>query len=63
IFAKYLYEYGHTSGKIFTIETLGGIVTAEVSGEAKGKANRIKVDMGKAIINTHKLPVMCDESE
>lgn len=63
IFAKYLYDYGHTSGKIFTIETLGGLVTAEVSGETNGKANRIKVDMGKAIFNSHKVPVMCDESE
>jgi diaminopimelate epimerase len=63
IFAKYLYDYGHTSGKKFTIETLGGIVTAEVSGETNGKANRIKVDMGKAIFNSHNVPVMCDESE
>ena len=63
IFAKYLYDYGHTSGKIFTIETLGGLVTAEVSGETNGKANRIKVDMGKAIFNSHKVPVMSDESE
>lgn len=63
IFAKYLYDYGHTSGKIFTVETLGGLVTAEVSGETNGKANRIKVDMGKAIFNSHKVPVMCDESE
>ncbi|MDO8930050.1 MAG: diaminopimelate epimerase [Bacteroidota bacterium] len=63
IFAKYLYDYGHTSGKKFTIETLGGIVTAEVSGEANGKANRIKVDMGKAIFNSHNVPVICDESE
>ncbi len=63
IFAKYLYDYGHTSGKIFTIETLGGLVTAEVSGETNGKANRIKVDMGKAIFNSHKVPVICDESE
>ncbi|HEX7584268.1 MAG TPA: diaminopimelate epimerase, partial [Prolixibacteraceae bacterium] len=63
IFAKYLYDYGHTSGRIFTIETLGGLVTAEVSGETNGKANQIKVDMGKAIFNSHKVPVMCDESE
>ncbi|OFX51616.1 MAG: diaminopimelate epimerase [Bacteroidetes bacterium GWB2_41_8] len=63
IFAKYLYDYGHTSGKIFTIETLGGVVTAEVSAETKGKANQVKVDMGKAIFGSHKVPVMCDESE
>lgn len=63
IFAKYLYDYGHTSGKIFTIETLGGIVTAEVSIETNGKANRIKVDMGKAIFSSRKVPVICDEAE
>ncbi len=63
IFAKYLYDYGHTSGKTFTIETLGGLVTAEVIAETKGKANRIKVDMGKAIFSSRKVPVMCDEAE
>ena len=63
IFAKYLYDYGHTSGKIFTIETLGGIVTAEVSEETNNKANRIKVDMGKAIFSSRLVPVICDEPE
>jgi diaminopimelate epimerase len=63
IFAKYLYDYGHTSGKIFTIETLGGVVTAEVAKETNGKANQVKVDMGKAIFGSHKVPVMCDGSE
>lgn len=63
IFAKYLYDYGHTSGKKFTIETLGGVVTAEVSQETNGKASQVKVDMGKAIFNSHKVPVICDESE
>ncbi|MEI8115321.1 MAG: diaminopimelate epimerase [Bacteroidia bacterium] len=63
IFAKYLFDYGHTSGKIFTIETLGGVVTAEISGETNGKANRVKVDMGKANFNSHQVPVLCDETE
>lgn len=63
IFAKYLYDYGHTSGKIFTIETPGGVVTAEISGETNGKANRVKVDMGKANFNSHQVPVLCDETE
>lgn len=63
IFAKYLYDYGHTSGKIFTIETLGGVVTAEVTQETNGKANQVKVDMGKAIFNSHQVPVNCDEPE
>lgn len=63
IFAKYLYDYGHTSGKIFTIETLGGLVTAEVSAETNGKANQVKVEMGKAIFNSQQIPVACDEKE
>jgi diaminopimelate epimerase len=63
IFAKYLYDYGHTSGKKFTIETLGGVVTAEVSRETNGKANQVKVDMGKAIFKSHQVPVLSDESE
>jgi len=63
IFAKYLYDYGHTSGKIFTIETPGGVVTAEISEETSGKANRVKVDMGKANFNSHQVPVLCDETE
>ena len=63
IFAKYLYDYGHTSGKVFTIETPGGVVTAEISRETIGKANRVKVDMGKANFNSHQVPVLCDETE
>jgi len=63
IFAKYLYDYGHTSGKKFTIETLGGLVTAEITRETNQKANLVQVDMGKAIFNSHSIPVMCDESE
>ena len=63
IFAKYLYDYGHASGTKFTIETLGGIVTAEVTRQTSGKANQIKVDMGKAIFGSHQVPVNCDETE
>lgn len=63
IFAKYLYDYGHTKGKTFTIETLGGIVTAEVSDSTNGKAHRVKVDMGKAVFRSSQIPVICDEAE
>lgn len=63
IFAKYLYDYGHAPGKKFTIETLGGVVTAEVTSETNGLANMIKVDMGKAIFESHSVPVICDEAE
>ena len=57
IFAKYLFDYCFAKEKKFTIETLGGIVTAEVIEEKNGKAFRIKVDMGKAIFESKKITV------
>lgn len=63
IFAKYLYDYGHSSGKKFTIETPGGIVTAEVTQETSQKAGLVLVDMGKAVFSSHSIPVICDEPE
>jgi diaminopimelate epimerase len=63
IFAKYLYDYRHTSGKKFTIETLGGLVSAEVTVEVAEKAQFIKVDMGKAIFRSQQIPVRSDEAE
>lgn len=63
IFAKYLYDYGFTSGKVFSIETLGGLVKAEVIEEKKDKAKTIKVDMGKAIFESKNIPVTCENEE
>jgi diaminopimelate epimerase len=63
IFAKFLFDYGHTLGNKFTIETPGGVVTAEVTKETRGMANQIKVEMGKAIFSSHQVPVICDEPE
>lgn len=59
IFAKYLYDYKYCIEKIFTIETPGGIVKAEVVEEENGKAKTIRVDMGKAIFESKKIPVDC----
>lgn len=63
IFAKYLYDYAFAEKKKFTIETPGGLVTAEVIEERNGKAVTIKVDMGKAIFESHKVPVNCEKEE
>lgn len=60
IFAKYLYDYKFTIEKIFTIETPGGIVRAEIVEEKNEKALTIKVDMGKAIFNSKDIPVNCE---
>lgn len=63
IFAKYLYDYDFADEKRFTIETPGGLVTAEVIEERNGKALTIKVDMGKAIFESQKIPVNCANKE
>ncbi len=62
IFAKYLFDYG-LAGKKFSIETPGGIVYAEITKEAGGKANTVKVDMGKAIFESKKIPVNSKNKE
>ena len=54
IFAKYLYDYNYTKEKIFTIDTPGGVVVAEITHEVGGKALTVKVDMGKAIFESEK---------
>lgn len=63
IFAKYLYDYKCTIEKQFTIETPGGLVSAEIIAEKNGKAQTIKVDMGKAIFESGKIPVNCKNEE
>ncbi len=63
IFAKYLYDYKFAKQKIFTIETPGGLVRAEIIDEKNGKAQIVKVDMGKAIFNSSQIPVKCEKEE
>jgi len=63
IFVKYLYDYKYAIDKIFTIETPGGLVRAEITEEVNGKAQIVKVDMGKAIFESAKIPVNCDNPE
>ena len=63
IFAKYLYDYKFSREKIFTIETLGGLVRAEIIEENNGKALTIKVDMGFACFVSSEIPVKCENVE
>ena len=63
IFAKYLYDYKFAKEKIFTIETPGGLVRAEIIEEINRRASTIKVDMGKAIFESEKIPVNCENEE
>ncbi len=53
IFARYLYDIGKVGTEAFTVNTLGGIVTCEISEGAES----IKVDMGKVRFGRTHVPV------
>jgi diaminopimelate epimerase len=57
IFAKYLYDYGFTDKRQFTIDTLGGVVTAHILELVDDKAFMIKVDIGTANFKSVEIPV------
>jgi diaminopimelate epimerase len=63
IFAKYLYDYKFTGSSVFTIETTGGVVQAEVRDKKNGKARAVKVDMGVAEFASEAIPVLCTNPE
>ncbi len=62
IFAKYLFEHGHSDKKSFTIDTLGGIVTAELDIK-DGNVPFVTVEMGEAIFQSNLIPVAGEERE
>lgn len=62
IFAKYLYEHGHTDKKDFRIDTPGGIVSAELEVR-EGRVPFVTVEMGTATFVSSLIPVKGDERE
>lgn len=62
IFAKYLFEHGHTEKQVFTIDTLGGVVTAELE-TAEGIVPFVTVEMGEATFQSNLIPVTGEERE
>ena len=63
IFIKFLYDYGYTDKREFTIETKGGIVKATIDELENGRARIITVDMGRAIFKSDQIPVICGTEE
>lgn len=53
IFARYLFDQKKVSSVPFTVDTLGGIVTCEVSSDASS----ISVEMGKVSFQSDEIPV------
>jgi diaminopimelate epimerase len=62
IFAKFIYDYGYTKNTSFTIETLGGIVKADLE-IADSSVSLITVDMGEASFNSSQIPVRGEQRE
>lgn len=63
IFCKYVFDYGYTGKREFSVETLTDIVYARIDETENGKAKQITVDMGKAIFSSRQIPVDSDEPE
>jgi len=63
IFCKYLFDYGFTDKKEFSVETKGGIVVAHILEISNSKARILRVDMGKAIFEPVHIPVNIGESQ
>lgn len=60
--AKYAYEKGLVHEKMFQIETLSGLVTAEVI-EENGIVQQIIVDMGAPRLERKEIPMLGDEND
>jgi len=63
ILCKYVYDYGIINKKTFTVETMGGIVKADIKEVANGKAKIVTVDIGKAIFNSALIPTKYEKEE
>lgn len=63
IFSKFIYDYGFAKERHFSVETLTDIVYADILEETSGKANLIRIDMGKAIFRSADIPVKSDLPE
>jgi diaminopimelate epimerase len=60
--AKYAYEHGIVQTETFKIETLSGLVEAEVE-LAGGQVTTVTVDMGEPKLHTKEIPILVDEKE
>jgi len=56
IFAKFLHDHGYARASSFTVDTLGGLVRANLD-VAGGAVGTITVDMGTATFRSEEIPV------
>ena len=56
IFCKYVFDYGVITKTAFTVETKGGIVSAQIAQIRNQRAHTVTVEMGKAIFDSALIP-------
>jgi diaminopimelate epimerase len=56
IFAKYLWDRGHTRSETFTVDTKGGVVECQLHVR-EGRVNFVTVEMGRASFRAADIPV------
>ncbi|MFD2370902.1 diaminopimelate epimerase [Brevibacillus sp. GCM10020057] len=55
--SKYVFDYGLTDQRTFSVETLGGIVKPVVSLDESGKVNLVTIDMGEPRFERASIPM------
>lgn len=63
IFCKYIYDYKFSKERKFTVETLGGIVNADIVEVKNNKASLITIDMGQSIFEAQAIPTKFTHAE
>jgi len=56
IYARFLYDFGYTRKRAFSIETRGGMVHSEIFMK-RGQVDQIRVEMGQATFLSSRIPV------
>ncbi len=64
-FSKYVYEHGIVSNEHLAIETLKGIISAEVRLDEKndGVVSQVEIDMGSPILECKRIPVIPENNK
>jgi diaminopimelate epimerase len=62
IFAKYLWDHGHSRRPSFTVDTPGGLVACECHVE-EGRVNFVTVEMGRASFRPPDIPMEASAAE
>jgi diaminopimelate epimerase len=55
--AKFVYNYGLTTKKDITLETLAGVKRLQILTDNSGNVDKVRVDMGEPVLNAKNIPV------